>query len=342
MNIYIYKNKYKAVVWRTSILLLSEIKRYAGWLAPKSMGFFEGFPSLNQGIVCLCQINSHKTRKPLYRTAQTNTQQSESLCGTFAASVVSELTQLTDGQRWFKHPSDWFSGFPLLQKAFDKKKYRHHPYYISVSFQHLKCKMHEFEETWIWVKKFCKKQHTSPSQTKGFQHMRERCKPFLSRLGPTNLSLPTPQLIVWSYLLGLFCWRSCKIQHHLRFFFAWGSGATFKHVGSFQPFGVPNKKGNVSEMVEWGEWKNLADSTTYSYSPEKVTQDKLAMSVFFEVYWIYSHMWSKITLNISKEMVFCQLPLSPVCRQAFDDSIKSRFLVRTCMWSSENPEKSSS
>ena len=36
-------------------------------------------------------------------------------------------------------------------------------------------------------------------------------------------------------------------------------------------------------MVEWGEWKNLADSTTYSYTPEKVTNDKLAMSDFFGI-----------------------------------------------------------
>ena len=34
-------------------------------------------------------------------------------------------------------------------------------------------------------------------------------------------------------------------------------------------------------MVEWGEWKFLAGSTTYSYTTEKVTNDKLAMSVVF-------------------------------------------------------------
>ena len=32
----------------------------------------------------------------------------------------------------------------LSSKKLLIKKYRHHPYYISASFQHLKCKMHEF------------------------------------------------------------------------------------------------------------------------------------------------------------------------------------------------------
>ena len=53
-----------------------------------------------------------------YRTKQTNSQQSESLCGTFAASVVSELTQLTDGQLMVQAPIWLILGFSVAPKSF--------------------------------------------------------------------------------------------------------------------------------------------------------------------------------------------------------------------------------
>ena len=85
-----------------------------------------------------------------------------------------------------------------------------------------------------------------------------------------------------------FCWRSGKIQHHF-FVFAWGKWGNFEARGLIFPTGwSAKKKGNVSEMVEWGEWKFLAGSTTYSYTTEKVTNDKLAMSVVFWGYKEYT------------------------------------------------------
>lgn len=71
-------------------------------------------------------------------------------------------------------------------------------------------------------------------------------------------------------------------------FFAWGKWGNCQARGLFPTGWSAKKKGNVSEMVEWEEWKNLADSTTYSYSPEKLTKDKLAMSVFFLRYIEYT------------------------------------------------------
>lgn len=69
------------------------------------------------------------------------------------------------------------------------------------------------------------------------------------------------------------------------FFLLGVNGAILKHVGSFQPVGVPKKKATSPRWSNGNEWKNLAGSTTYSYTPEKltkrITKDKLAMSVFF-------------------------------------------------------------
>ena len=100
------------------------------YFCPKSKGMLDGWPR-NQWdflkgflpwskafYVYVKYIPIRWEYLQCYRTKQTNSQQSESLCGTFAASVVSELTQLTDGQLMVQAPIWLILKFSVAPKSF--------------------------------------------------------------------------------------------------------------------------------------------------------------------------------------------------------------------------------